>query len=918
MAAAPLKASSPAVDLGWQIKAQCYEAWHTEPARAVQAAAQLRELAEQQPGAELHALAAWTAGIAHLIEGSMEAALLDFDCARTGLVEAGRAEVAAQTQVPKLMALSMLGRYEEALLCGERALAEFLAHGDQRSAGKVESNLGLMLSYLNRHEEAARLHRRAAVRFARVRDTQQSVVADINLALALSWSFDFQEALHIYERARMRAERYGYVVLQALARGGIGRLELHRGRYDRALPELALACRSLAEAGVAPQQLIEAEGWLGDAYAAVNLLPEALAVYDRIIERCDGFTSLASEAWALIERADVLKRLGQPVAAIHALMRAESLKSARGDAAAAAVACMRRAEIDLDREPEAALEVARRVAAVFEQAGLHRWCCEAGLLGARAAARLGAPDAARQGFGATLASAGGVTPVEIACQVGMGLLEQQVGRPAEAKAWLEQAAELLETQRAALPGDEFRAAFGADKQVIHDALVRLALDDTTGEASASLWPQMERARARALEISVSRAGLEAVPTVDRPDRARLRWLRDQAQQAMASGDIAAASALDGRVRALEQRILEEQRRMQLEQAASHSGPGVETAPVDTAAFCAALPEDLAIVEYQLLDDDRLVACVLSRAGAVHRVWPADGLASEVEALRFQLDALRYGANGLQAHAAQLLRRATARLQALHWLCWAPIAALVEGWPRLVVVPHRALHYVPFNALHDGLGWLMHRHEITVAPSAGVWRACAARGAASFVGAAVVGVGGANLPHVALELAAVARVFGNGATVLADRAADRQAIRAALAGTDVLHLACHGEFRADSPYFSSLTLGDGPFTLRDAAALPLAATSLVTLSACEAGRSRVAAGDELLGLLRGFLMAGVPTVVATLWTIDDAATAELMENFYARLVDTGRPAAAMRAAQQGLAERWPHPFYWGAFTVYGRG
>jgi CHAT domain-containing protein len=143
-----------------------------------------------------------------------------------------------------------------------------------------------------------------------------------------------------------------------------------------------------------------------------------------------------------------------------------------------------------------------------------------------------------------------------------------------------------------------------------------------------------------------------------------------------------------------------------------------------------------------------------------------------------------------------------------------------------------------------------------------------------------------------------------------------ALRDAAPAADVVHLACHAQFRADSPYFSALHLADGELSLRDAAALPLVA-SLVTLSACETGLSRAAPGDELIGLVRGFLLAGAPNVLATLWTVDDASTAALMEDFYAGLCAGARPAAALRAAQSASASAGRHPFYWAAFALYGR-
>jgi len=109
--------------------------------------------------------------------------------------------------------------------------------------------------------------------------------------------------------------------------------------------------------------------------------------------------------------------------------------------------------------------------------------------------------------------------------------------------------------------------------------------------------------------------------------------------------------------------------------------------------------------------------------------------------------------------------------------------------------------------------------------------------------------------------------------------------------NLLHLACHGRFRSDNPLFSSLQLADGWLTVRDTYNLKLQC-DLVTLSACETGVSQVAPGDELIGLARGFFAAGAPTLLVSLWAVDDEATTQLMTLFYQRLLAGVGPAAAL--------------------------
>jgi CHAT domain-containing protein len=143
-----------------------------------------------------------------------------------------------------------------------------------------------------------------------------------------------------------------------------------------------------------------------------------------------------------------------------------------------------------------------------------------------------------------------------------------------------------------------------------------------------------------------------------------------------------------------------------------------------------------------------------------------------------------------------------------------------------------------------------------------------------------------------------------------------ALRSAASGCGVLHLACHGLFRADNPMFSSLKLHDGWLTAADAMRLDLKGT-LVTLSACESGRNEVFAGDELIGLTRAFLGAGAATLAVSLWLVQDETTASLMARYYERLRDGAGPAEALRAAQLAIKDEHPHPYYWAPFVLIGR-
>ena len=95
--------------------------------------------------------------------------------------------------------------------------------------------------------------------------------------------------------------------------------------------------------------------------------------------------------------------------------------------------------------------------------------------------------------------------------------------------------------------------------------------------------------------------------------------------------------------------------------------------------------------------------------------------------------------------------------------------------------------------------------------------------------------------------------------------------------------------------------------------------LVTLSACQTGLGKEVRGEGLVGLTRGFMYAGAPRVVVSLWNVSDEATAELMTRFYRGIFEGGlRPAKALQAAQAAMSQdaRFGAPYFWAAFTLQG--
>jgi CHAT domain-containing protein len=144
---------------------------------------------------------------------------------------------------------------------------------------------------------------------------------------------------------------------------------------------------------------------------------------------------------------------------------------------------------------------------------------------------------------------------------------------------------------------------------------------------------------------------------------------------------------------------------------------------------------------------------------------------------------------------------------------------------------------------------------------------------------------------------------------------------------IVHFATHGLLNSEHPELSGIVLSlvneqgqtvDGFLRLNEIYNLNLSA-DLVVLSACQTALGKEIKGEGLIGLTRGFMYAGSPRVVASLWKVDDVATAELMKLFYKKMLqEKMRPAAALRAAKVEMRQqkRWNAPFYWAAFEIQG--
>lgn len=246
-----------------------------------------------------------------------------------------------------------------------------------------------------------------------------------------------------------------------------------------------------------------------------------------------------------------------------------------------------------------------------------------------------------------------------------------------------------------------------------------------------------------------------------------------------------------------------------------------------------------------------------------------------------------------------------KLRRLYDVLLAPVHHHWQEAEVLYLVPHGPLHYVPFQALqHPDGHFLLDDLSLAYAPSATVLlRHCRQMSAEAPDTCLAVGYneeGATALRHAETEAQAIARLWDGQARI---GGASKKAWLYQVHGSyQVLHFSCHGRFSLHDPLASNLILGKGEhLTAAEVLDQFHLNADLVVLSACDSGLSRIAGGDELLGLIRAFISAGTPSLVVTQWKVEETSSRIVMERFHQNLLAGLGKAAALREAQLYLRD-----------------
>ena len=263
------------------------------------------------------------------------------------------------------------------------------------------------------------------------------------------------------------------------------------------------------------------------------------------------------------------------------------------------------------------------------------------------------------------------------------------------------------------------------------------------------------------------------------------------------------------------------------------------------------------------------------------------------------------------------------------------AGELGGPTRLVIIPDRSLNFVPFAALWDSAGarYLVQSHEVAYTPSAALSSHLGESEPPIAAGARLLALGNPafdtsafplpKLPAAEREAREIAASYRHALLLIGKDASDL-ALDSLAPRFDVLHFAGHAVVRSDAPRLSHLVLApkgtsDGAAFASEIASWNLRHTELVVLSGCSTSAGALSATEGVSSLASAFFAAGARTVIASLWTIEDAPTADFFIAFHRRLAQGARPGTALRETQLEWISRGDtrSPAVWGAFQLFSR-
>jgi CHAT domain-containing protein len=822
----------------------------------------------------------------------------------------------------------MLGAYDRAFDFARRAQAIFSKLKDERRLARLENNIGNIYHRQDRLAEALTHYERAYQQLLPHADTEELTISLNNMSMCLISMNDFARALSTYERAKKLLQAHDLPWIHLITDYNIAYLYYLRGDYRQAI-EMLKSARVSGEAIGYTYLVALCYLDLSDIYVELNLGTEAQEVAEEGYLLFRQLEIGYEAAKTLANRAIAFGQNGKTRQALELFAEAKPLFVKEKNEVWPWLIDLYQAVV-LFREGRhyEARRLALLAAGYFDGSFLKAKAVLCHFLLAQIAIATGDAAAARTECSQALNFLQRLDAPILRYQGHflLGQIEHTEGNFPSAYVEYQRARGELESLRSNLGRDEMRISFMKNKTELYERLVELCLSSELPEASPEeAFRYIELAKSRSLTELIfqrSHALPEAKPGQSelvhrlRDLREELNWYQHRIELEQLRPEQNAAARIEalrveaqGREKAL-LTVLGE-----LAESAAESANFPSQSEVSLEKIRSILPHDACCLEYYFAGDRILAAVLTKRTLDVVPVTTVSQVSEALRLFRFQLGRLQMNPESAQSSTGNVYRAAVAHLAELYSELVAPVRAQLDA-RHLVVIPHGLLHYLPFHALHDGEKYLIDSYTISYAPSAGVYALCQRPGEVSDGGTLILGLPDAQAPLIQDEVEALHHILPHSELFLRE-AANHELLFRKGPTSKLIHIATHGYFRPDNPMFSGIRLGDGFLHLYELYQMQIPA-DLLTLSGCATGLNVIAAGDELLGLIRGALYAGARSLLLTLWDVNDRSTAQFMTSFYARLLQSANKAEALAEAAKEVRERYPHPYYWAPFVLVGKG
>jgi len=900
-----------------RLKAEADRHWWINANRSLELAELIEQIGHRRADMSQIALGLLARGNAYVFLGQAYEAWECFD--RSGkLYESARDSVGwARTRIGRLLICVDLNRVSEALGDADRAREIFVCHDHKESVLRLNLNSAIVYGSLGQHEQALTLFRAALATAQALGEQGHGYLGLLHTNIGHVYDLlgDLQQALTHHQQARAifaeRNERRGV----ALADVNDAHIAVSQGQYRRALQLLHHAYDLYLDENL-KRDATDVGCELVECYLLLNRYAEARSLALQVIAAYRELGASYREAVTSVHLAVAQAELADLEAALQALDAAETIFVALGASTWIATVRHRRSRIALQQgDINRAIEAAAAAGAIFETAGQQVEYARSLVLRGQAALA-----------GGELATAAMVAAeaLNVALQQNVPELRYAahllLGRIAEARRDFSRARRRYQAATATIERVQrgltitLRSEFLENKGEALQALIALHLRSGRG---LDALEALERAKSQALfSYLTDRTQLRWAPTdpqshalVNELNRLREVHRRLYRQAHPQPDEVETRGAMIPEHALSELTVLERRMRHITEQLylATGKSEGLHVDRFSLSKVQQRLDDNALLLEYYDDGAQMWAFSVDKQQLEVHRL-PIDvatfsGLLRQLQ-VNIGAALARPNNPGMTLLARRILRR-------LHAALLEPLAHRLAGRQRLLIVPHGSLHYLPFHLLYSGNEYLLEQHEVVVLPAAGL---ASRRSPQRSPGVRVLAHSwNGRLPKAHVEAQAVQQLFGG--ELYQELAAVRGVLKRT--PTQILHIAAHGEHRLDQPDLSYIELADGQMYADDLLQQDLG-YELVTLSACETGRARVAARDELIGLGRGFLYAGAGALITSLWQVPDDISVMLMRRMYASLWAGVSKAAALRNAQLQILHEDPqlHPALWGAFQLVG--